>query len=150
MKTNVLNSKEVRSIKELIKKQWGCDFSTELAWLLSEKDRIYLITRDVEKIDMSKLRVDVMGLYFGELKGDELRLSVEGSQLVGPLATKGILELDDAEARAWLKGQDFEKKTDIPGFVIMKNKDDFLGCGKVKNNRVLNFMPKNRRILAED
>ena len=44
-----------------------------------------------------------------------------------------------------MKGQDLQLSTDLKGFVIIKNKDNFLGCGKVAENKILNFIPKERR-----
>jgi NOL1/NOP2/fmu family ribosome biogenesis protein len=31
------------------------------------------------------------------------------------------------------------------GFVILKHENDFLGTGKYKNEKILNFVPKARR-----
>ena len=30
-------------------------------------------------------------------------------------------------------------------YVVLKYKDDFIGCGKVKNGKVWNYVPKDRR-----
>ena len=79
-----------------------------------------------------------------------LRLSIEGSQIMGPYAKKNVLELSKEASRDWLKGRDLAVETDCSGFVIVKSGDDFMGCGKVKDNKLLNFVPKIRRIVCED
>ena len=91
-----------------------------------------------------------LGLFFGEIKNGEIRLTIEGSQLVGPNAKKNVLEIPDKLARLWLKGYDIPVKTDMKGFLIIKNNKDYLGCGKFVENRILNPIPKTRRILATD
>ncbi len=145
-----MNSREIKAILRLIKDRWNADFGKEYAFLMNPKNRIFLVNRDIAKIDLNKLRINNIGLYFGELKNKELRLSIEGSQLIGPLARKNILELNDKEARAYLKGADLDRKTKEKGFLIIKHKDDFLGTGKANGERVFNYTPKERRIMATD
>jgi NOL1/NOP2/fmu family ribosome biogenesis protein len=43
-------------------------------------------------------------LYFGRVEIDGIRLSIEGSFLVGPKATKNVITLDDERARRYLSG----------------------------------------------
>ena len=101
-------------------------------------------------MDISKLRMDSMGLYFGTLAKGGLRLSIDGSQLIGPLAKKNVLEVDKKEMRCWLKGNELEKQVEMEGYIIMKCEKDYLGCGFPKNGRIMTFVPKSRRILAAD
>ena len=145
----ILNKKQIKEISAFLKKQFDAEFDFPVV-MKSSKDRIYLINKDISRIDLTKLRIDTMGLYFAEIKNNELRLSMEGSQMIGPHAKKNVLELDDKLARLWLKGNDIPVKTDMKGFLIIKNNNDFLGCGKFVENRILNFVPKTRRILAND
>lgn len=145
----ILNSKQIKEISALLKNQFEATFDFPVL-LKNSKEKLYVINRDISRIDFKKLKIDAMGLYFGEIKKGELRLSIEGSQLVGPNAKKNVVEIDDKLARLWLKGYDIPIKTDLKGYVILKNNKDFLGCGKVAENRILNFVPKTRRILATD
>ena len=146
----ILNSREVKEIAEKIKLQWDADLAAaaESAGLLEGTDGdIFLISRDVEKIDLEKLRINSLGLYFGQKRNDELRLSIEGSQLVGKTAGKNVAELDDNEAKAWIQGGKITKELPgCSGFVIIKHGTDFLGCGKYKEGKILNYFPKARRI----
>ena len=107
----ILNTREIKRILELIKKQWNADFKQSYAFLMNNKNKIFLVNRDISRIDLDKVKINNIGLYFGELNKGELRLSIEGSQLIGPLAKKNILELNDDEARDYLKGFDLDKKT---------------------------------------
>ena len=89
-------------------------------------------------------------MYFCEIKNDELRLSIEGTQLIGPTAKKNVVEITKEEMRSWLKGNNLQKETDCKGFAIIKYGNDYLGCGKIRKNEIINFVPKTRRIMSND
>lgn len=151
MQLKILNSKEKKAIRQTIDSQWGCKFESDLVFLRSTKEKICLMTRDFDSLDLSGIKIDSMGCYFASEKGAELRLSIEGSELVGPIATKNVLSLNDADTRLWLKGKDVPSDIEpVTGFIILKNKEDYLGTAKLKDGMLLNFTPKNRRILADD
>jgi NOL1/NOP2/fmu family ribosome biogenesis protein len=150
---NILNSKETKYIFTFIREQWGVEdfsFIDNFVFRMGEDNNIYISNREVFDLDFSKLRIDVLGLYIGQWRNNEFRFSIEGSQIVGPHAKKNILELSREASREWLKGKDLDVQTDCKGFVIVKSGDDFLGCGRIKENRLLNFVPKVRRINCED
>ena len=142
----LLNSRQVKEIKKHLKEQFG--FSRELpqAWFRVKDDRLYIVSRDLEKIDLQGLRVEVIGMYFGEWKGNDIRLSIEAAQLIGPHATKNVIELSEEEMYAWLRGEDLKKAMKEKNFVLLKHDSDFLGCGLAKEGAILNFVPKSRRV----
>lgn len=147
----ILNTRAVKEILRMIKEQWDAsvDFGDK-AFLEGKDNDIFIVNRDISKIDISKLRVNSMGLYIGQKMVDGLRLSIEGSQIVGPKAKKNILEVDEKQAREWLKGYELDINGKISGYVIVKHENDFLGCGKVKDKKILNYVPKNRRLKVSD
>ncbi len=143
----ILRKKEVKQILSKLKEQW--DFSKPLnyTFLKSHKDKIYLITNDISKIDLSKLRIDKIGLYFCTIVNQkEIRLSIEGSQLIGLYCNKNILELNESEMKQWLQGFDLDKESSVKGFALIKHNKDFIGTGKVTEGKILNYIPKARRI----
>ena len=146
----ILNKKETKRILELIKNQWGFEGELDYVFLMSTKNKIYLINKDIANIDTGKIRINSLGLYFAESKTHDIRLSIEGSQIIGQKATKNIIELDQAQARNWIKGNDLEMNSEVHGFAIMKHGKDFLGCGRVSGDKVLNFVPKARRLNVSD
>ena len=75
-----------------------------------------------------------------------IRMTVEGAQLIGKYATKNVLDLDKDQIKEWIKGNQVDVKYDTNGFVLIRNKKDFFGCGLVKNNILLNYFPKTRRL----
>jgi NOL1/NOP2/fmu family ribosome biogenesis protein len=150
MQLTPLNRKEVKRILEQINSEYGCDAKDalidEYSFFISDKNKIYLMTNAVKDVDLSRVRVNSFGLYFAELSYGNIRLSMEGSFIVGKIATKNILDVDNLIAREWLKGVDIESKDEFNGFVIIRNGNDYLGCGKFKEGKILNYVPKPRRI----
>ncbi len=144
-----LNSKERKDILRRIEESWGAKPDGDLVFLMNNQNKIFLVTRDIEKIDLDRVRVNNIGLYFGEITTrDELRLSIEGSSIVGKSAEKNILELSKEQAKSWFAGEDLEVEDTRTGFMIVKCKSDFLGCGKLAGGKLYNFVPKARRVEA--
>jgi len=151
MHYKILTSREKKRVLQRIERQWGCktDAIEDFVFLLTGKMDLYLATREIFDIDIKKLRVNSMGLYFADLRENAPRLSIEGSQLIGPFAKKNIIELEEKEAIDWLKGSDLEgKEGDLSEYIIVRRGGDFMGCGKYKpeEKRILNFIPKSRRL----
>ena len=97
-------------------------------------------------IDFEQLHINSMGLYFADInKYDELRLSIEGSQLVGPHATKNILELNEEQVRAYFRSEEIPMDTKDTPFVLLKYNADFFGTSKIKDKKLLNYLPKAHR-----
>ncbi|MBI4145985.1 hypothetical protein HY489_01460 [Candidatus Woesearchaeota archaeon] len=147
-KDRFMPSREVKVFLQLIEKQFGAvpkEFK-ELA-LAKAKDRVYAVTRDVDRIDLDRVRINSLGIYVAEVKDGVLRLSIEGSQLVGPVAKKNVAEVDSDQVRAWFKGEDILVSGLFDGFVIVKYGDDFVGSGRFSDGKIVNFVPKARRLL---
>lgn len=122
----------------------------------NSKLRIFsgILSKDELLTWMRNLRVDNIGLYFASLE-DGLRMSIDAVHLLGSQINKNILEIDDIQAENWFHGHELSidelKKTCKldgleEGFIILKNKDDFIGVGKLSKAKILNYMPKERRI----
>lgn len=146
-----LNRKQIKPILEALERQWGFEDPLEYVFVKSVKNNIYICHRDLINVYIDDLRINNIGIYFGEVqKHGDLRLSIEGSQLIGPYATKNVLDLTDTEADLWIKGYEISKPTHLAGFVIVKHKNDYMGCGYVINGgeKILNYVPKVRRVHA--
>ncbi|TAL51498.1 MAG: hypothetical protein EPN86_06545 [Nanoarchaeota archaeon] len=146
MKIKILNKKESRALLEKINSQFGSSFETDRIFFLSGDD-IYIANREVLEGIRESWRVNELGLYLGELKGEVVRLSIEGSQLIGPSATKNIFDIEDE--KKWISGEMMSVDAPNSGFVIIRHEADFLGCGKIKDGKLLNFVPKTRRISGK-
>ena len=109
----VLNSREKKEILKLINVQFGCSFDMDYEVFMNEKNKLFIMTKDISKIDLNELRINSLGMYFGEVNRGELRLSIEGSQMLGKSAKKNVLVLDEDDADKWMKGEDFDVETGL-------------------------------------
>ena len=145
-----LNTREKREVMQSLEETYGFKGELEGALLFSSKQKYYLLSRDVEKIPLQeekKLRIDKAGLYIGRKTPEGIRLSVEGSQLVGPGSKRNILEISDEQLEPWVQGQDLDLKgCEKEGFFLVRHRNDFLGCAMVKKSVAHNLVTKNRRI----
>jgi len=151
----ILNKKAAEEIIAQMDEQWGAHIEGDYQYLLTAKGRVYIVHKDVAKINFRALRIDAMGLYVAEIKKRQIRLSIEGSQLVGPKSTKNVVELDKETAIDWLRGADINVDDQAAGkqwsgFLIVKHGADFLGSGKYVDGALLNHVPKARRLLTSD
>ena len=147
-----LNNYEKEKLIKLLNEQFGIK---EIEGQLSKfgKERIVLFSgsateREIIMID-ELARVEGAGLYLAKEQVDGIRLSIEGSQLLGPSATKNVFEMDEKQAEQWMLGQEIPITTTQRGFMIMKFKNDFLGTGKASFSRgiFLNFYYLNRHLF---
>ena len=147
------NERERERILKILKQQFGIN---EIPWTLARlgKERIIIFSgelsdREILNID-EVAHIEGVGLYFAKEQMDGIRLSIEGSQLLKEQITKNVFILDSKQAEQWMMGQELNIKTDKKGFYIIKFKDDFLGTGKVSENRITNFVPKARRLKSRE
>ena len=143
----VLNRKEIKELFNKIKEQYGIeDMELEYVFLRNNEGKIFIANRDIARIDLDKINVNNIGFDFCAIENNEARLTIEGAQIIGKKATKNVVELNSEQVKEWFKGEDIELTKELNGFVILKHNNDFLGSGKAKNNKIINFLPKERRI----
>lgn len=142
-----LNKKEITAILNKIREQFGInELGLDYVFVKNKENKIYIISNDLKRIDMNNFRINSYGSYFCKIDNSGIRMTVEGSQLIGKLAMKNVLELDNEQIKEWIKGNQVDIKSEMKGFVLIKNKKDFFGCGLIKDNILLNYFPKTRRL----
>ena len=105
----------------------------------------------------SKIPHEALGYYIQTLGQLFCRLdatvkpSTNMIQIFGKHATKNVLELEKTDAQKAITGFDLEIKESncSDGYVILKYKNFFLGCGLLKNGQVKNMIPKAKRIRVD-
>jgi NOL1/NOP2/fmu family ribosome biogenesis protein len=147
-KIDIMSKRDVRGVERMMTDQWGSAIPEGRIFLRSRDGSLHVTTEDAVHVNDTLLRIDSIGLYIGAIESGELRLSIEGSQLIGPMATKGIIDLDESGMRAWIRGDDVATDDGQTGFLLVRFRNDFLGTGKIKNGMLLNFFPKSRRITT--
>lgn len=144
----ILNTREIKKIKELLQKQFGGNLTKDYVYLLSEKNKIFIVNKDIAKINLNNLKIDRMGLYFAELN-KEIRLSQEGAQLLAegnPLKLKNCIELTKEELKRYFRGEDLEKDLGTEKkLILLQYGQNIFGCAKYKEHKIINFLAKNHR-----
>jgi NOL1/NOP2/fmu family ribosome biogenesis protein len=149
-----------RNEKNRILERLGYYGITELPYLITlsgkEKIRGYtgiLSGDEINKLD-NEVGIEIIGLYLFHDYEDGLRLSFDAIQAFSKQITKNIIDIDDKQAEEILKGRDLlltkedkeRFKDEKPGFKILRHKGEFIGSGKLSQERLVNFMPKERRL----
>jgi NOL1/NOP2/fmu family ribosome biogenesis protein len=144
-KLKPLKRKKVKEILNNIKEIYSIkDLKLDYIFYENSKGRIFILSNKFKEFEYEKLNINSLGLYFANYsKG--LRLSIEGSQIIGEKAKKGVVEVNDEDLREWLLGDDIPYVGEEKGFVLIKNKKDFFGTGRVGSGKIWNFVPKERR-----
>ncbi len=149
MKLKPMNTKEVSWVDETILDNYGCDFDfSDYTLLENTKGKIYIVSDDIKKVNLEKLDINSVGIYFGKRKKERIRLTQEGCFLVAPLTTRNIIELDEDQTIEFMKKLDVldDFNCENGSFVIVTNKDSVLGPGYYKDGKLKPLMPKHRRI----
>jgi NOL1/NOP2/fmu family ribosome biogenesis protein len=143
--------REDEEIKQKLEEQFGI---RELNGRLMRKgkERIFLFQGEISDDEIKKIdevvEIERAGIYIGKIfePTQELRLSIEGTQIFKNQITKNIFELPEEFYEKWMNGQEIEIKTGLRGMIVIKCKNEFLGCGKASENKIGNFIPKSRRL----
>lgn len=146
----ILNSKDRKHIRQTLNNQFGIDEIPDnlVYFCLNKRERVYVCNKEIFDIQQEALRTNAFGLYFGTYMIDGFRLSLEGSQMIGDLATKNVFEISDSQFEEYIKGEnlvceieEFQKQ-----YVIVKHNSDFVGVGRVKDGVFNNHLPKSRKL----
>ncbi|HLC63267.1 MAG TPA: hypothetical protein VJJ21_03015 [Candidatus Nanoarchaeia archaeon] len=147
----IFNSRDKKKLLEELEEYYGIkDLKLDYVFLQNPKGRIYITNRDIEKIPLNSIRINSLGLYFANQDKPGLRLSVEGSQIIGKQAAKNILEINKEQTNQWFSGEDIKTESKLQGFVLVKHKEDFLGCGNLTQGTLHNYLGKERRIRIKE
>jgi len=145
----ILNEREKEEIESKLNSQFGIEKVPGII-AMRGKERLFLFSGSFGEKDIKELEkcafIERIGVYFAKLIKDEIRLSIEGSQILGNQVTKNLFELNAEQAEKWMKGQELLIKTGKRGFLIITHQGDFLGTGKASEEKIGNFIPKNRRL----
>ncbi len=151
----VLNAKERSQIMDFLSDHFGIESGLPNILLMNKDNDLFTVAEEIDLFPLENLKINSLGLYLGEWHHGELRMSVEGSQLLGPFASKNLIDLNVEELRSWLTGHDllFNDHSKLAsGYQLMayphpitKNRD-FLSCGRFREDKLLNFIPKARRV----
>lgn len=151
-KLTFLNTREIKRLREAVIGQFGCFPEGNYAFLRNEKEKIFIVGREIAKINLQHLIIERIGLYFAEAKPFQIRLSKEGAQLLAREAKKrkvelrNVIVLNAKEVKEYFQGMDIEKDVGEKAQpVLLEYNQEILGCAKYKEGKILNFLPKYHR-----
>lgn len=144
----VLNAKDRKELRLALSEQYGIDDLPDYEYVSTNKDKVYAVSHSLRGVAWEDLRLDRVGVYIGKWLSDGFRPSLEGSQLLGPLADENVVELGKQGLMGWLKGRDVDTMYDDSRFVLVRYQDDFIGGAKMKNGTLLNSVSKSRKTVT--
>lgn len=135
--------------KEILKEIKGKYSIPALPYLLLRlgKDRIYGFSGHLSReeiLEISNLaNIEMLGLYLINIA--DYRLGFDATQVLKNKIGSHILDINDEQLKKWMAGEDLEIKSE-KGIFVVRHENDFLGCAKSTGERILNHVPKERRI----
>jgi len=149
MNVKLLKSSEKKRILRELEEQFGIE---KLPYLLIEtgKQKIRGFSGTMTKEEIRELgeiaNVEIIGIYLIK-KERKLRLSLDGSMILKDQISKNVVEIDDEQLELWLRGKNLDIKKENGVYVILtQGTNDFLGCGLSDGKKLINHVPKERRI----
>ena len=149
MNLKFLKSSAKKKFLDCLREQYGI---SNLPFLLMEtgKEKIRGFSGSMSKEEILELseiaNVEVVGLYLFKSDGT-LRLGLDGTHILKKQISKNILKITKEELGDWLRGRDIEKEIDR-GIWVIDHDGDFVGCGLSDGMRIINHVPKERRIRS--
>jgi NOL1/NOP2/fmu family ribosome biogenesis protein len=140
---------------------------TELPYLLvysgKEKIRGYSGSLSMDEIRNlnENIGLEIIGQYLLHDYPDGMRISFDAIFNLGNQITKNVIDLNEKQQQEFLKGNDIlltkneeeilKKNGETKGFKIIRittksGKKELIGTGKLLDGRILNYMPKERRM----
>jgi len=172
----IFSKKEKEEIEKMLESQFGIKKIQGMILQRGEERLFLfqgsLTEKQIFQLEQT-VPVERVGTYFAKIMEDKdgkskIRLSIEGTHIFSNQISKNIFELNDNQVEDWMKGNelllDNIKQIKIEGggdensglgkngwgtyrgFLVMKYKNNFLGTGKASENKISNFIPKNRRL----
>jgi len=152
---HILSNQETKEILSKLNEQFG--IQKILGRLIKiGKERIFLFNGDFSDEQIKNLEkivfIEKIGIYVGAifLPTGEIRLSIEGTQIFKDQITKNIFEINEEKFGNWMQGEELDIQTGLKGIIVIKYKNNFLGCGKASENKIGNFIPKSRRLRSKN
>jgi len=140
-----LKGKKKREVLEALK-DYGIE--KDIKDIYCDNSSIYILTPKAAElfdyINKSNIKCRA-GFYLGKIEKEGFRLSFDACQLFSNKIKK-YMEVNEDQAKKWFKGEDIKViEKEKKGFFILRFKEDFIGCGLLKDGKIKNYVPKDRR-----
>ncbi len=148
--TKILKGKERKEIETKLEEQFGISkIPGEI--LMRGKERLFFYSGNLNSDSIKNLEslvfIERIGIYFAKMEENgEIRLSIDGAQIFKEQISKNIFQIPKELVEKWMMGNELNIKSGMKGFVIVSYNNEFLGTGKASEEKISNFIPKNRRL----
>ena len=152
---HILSNQETKEILSKLNEQFGIQ-KIPGRLIKIGKERIFLFNGDFLDEQIKNLEkivfIEKIGIYIGAifLPTGEIRLSIEGTQIFKDQITKNLFEINEEKFGNWMQGEELDIQTGLKGIIVIKYRNNFLGCGKASENKIGNFIPKSRRLRSKN
>lgn len=148
MKVEFYNSKKRKELIEKLNSQFGVKTLVPIIFETGrEKIRGFSGDLTIDEIyALNKItNIEFIGLYLFSQGLEDLRISFDGTTLFKDQFEHNVLLIDDDQLDKWIRGNSLNMSVK-KGMYIIKHNDDVFGCGISDGDRIINFVPKERRI----
>ncbi len=147
-----LSEKESNNLITKLELMYNCSLN-ELQgfyFYIASKGKVYISSINIDKQKIE--RVNSIGMYFGTFHdNNRFRLSLEGSRFIKP--KKNYVIINENTLKSYLSAENLFKdeaeiidySQDCPFLIVVHNSEN-LGCISVKDNMLLNYLPKSRKL----
>lgn len=98
---------------------------------------------------LPRLSYEAIGMRIMNLKDRPWKPTTSALQTFGRYATKNLIHLDSINARSFLEGKILAVESDSePGYVVVFNRGEVLGCGLYSHGKLVSQIPKERRLAS--
>ncbi|PIN94307.1 hypothetical protein COU53_04070 [Candidatus Pacearchaeota archaeon CG10_big_fil_rev_8_21_14_0_10_30_48] len=94
------------------------------------------------------MHVELIGSRIANIDSEETRIAFDAINIpeIKSQIKENIIEITDEQAEKWMTGEDLQIETNSnKKYIVIKNKDDLLGVGKIQGTFIKNYVPKERR-----
>lgn len=109
MTFHILNNSEKNKIKNYLNEHYGI-IQIPGTIIQIGKERLFLFQGSLNEKQIksfeSTIPVERIGTYFAKFVNEDIKLSIEGVQLLQNQITKNIFEINNSEAEEWMMGRD--------------------------------------------
>ena len=148
MNARFIKSSEKKEILNELNEYYGV---SKLPYLLIEtgRQRIRAFSGSLSKEEILKLsrhaNIEIIGLYLASKRDDDIRLNFDAVSLLKDQIKENIVEIDEKQLALWIRGFDLDIKYKR-GPVVIKYKDEIVGVGKSNEEKLFNYIPKERKV----
>jgi len=150
MSFKFVRSSEKKRIISDLNKNFGIK-SLPLVLIETGREKIRAFSGSMNREEIKELsqivNVEIVGLYLLKKESNYYRISLDGCQILKSQIEKNIFQIDENQFFEWIRARDLNVKISR-GPKIVKFNSDFLGAGYSTEDKIINFVPKERSIRS--